>query len=59
EETVPFAELASADLVPDRAYAGGTRGNAGDECPNSRWERHPEVSGHSSVDYVSVFLLVV
>lgn len=32
EERVPFAELATADLVLDRVYEGGTRGNAGDDA---------------------------
>lgn len=31
EEMVPFAELADADLILDRVYAGGTRGHAGDD----------------------------
>lgn len=30
-ESVPFAELAEADLVLDRVYAGGTSGHAGDD----------------------------
>lgn len=32
EEMVPFAALATADLVLDRVYAGGTRGHAGDDA---------------------------
>ena len=32
EEMVPFTDLATADLVLDRVYAGGTRGNAGDDA---------------------------
>jgi len=32
EEMVPFTGLATADLVLDRVYAGGTRGNAGDDA---------------------------
>lgn len=31
EERVPFDELARADLLLDRVYAGGTRGHAGDD----------------------------
>lgn len=31
-DAVPFAELASADLVLDRVYRGGERGNAGDDA---------------------------
>ncbi|NHB85084.1 restriction endonuclease [Tessaracoccus sp. HDW20] len=32
DEAVPFADLATADLVLDRVYAGGTRGNAADDA---------------------------
>lgn len=32
EDREPFAGLATADLVLDRVYAGGTRGNAGDDA---------------------------
>lgn len=32
EESVPYADLARADLVLDRRYTGGTRGNAGDDA---------------------------
>lgn len=32
EETVSFAGLTTADLLLDRVYAGGTRGNAGDDA---------------------------
>ena len=32
EEKVPFAVLASADLILDRVYAGGTRGNTADDA---------------------------
>ncbi len=32
EERVPFADLATADLVLDRVYAGGTLGHAGDDA---------------------------
>lgn len=32
EEMVPFAGLTTADLLLDRVYAGGTRGNAGDDA---------------------------
>ena len=32
EEWVPFADLASADLVLDRVYEGGKLGHAGDDA---------------------------
>jgi NADH:ubiquinone oxidoreductase subunit len=32
EERVPFADLATVDLLLDRVYEGGTRGNAGDDA---------------------------
>lgn len=32
EASVPFADLTTADLLLDRVYAGGTRGNAGDDA---------------------------
>jgi len=32
EERVPFTDLGVADLVLDRVYEGGTRGNAGDDA---------------------------